>query len=113
MEGTLAKVDQLDTDHLRILAAPTGTPVPPASAAPADTPLVPAQAQPVIAASATQLEAPASLPNDEPTPPLPDGGRPLTYVGPPSTPRTLPENWHSLSEQVSANIGTTDVGPAG
>jgi hypothetical protein len=119
MEGPLAKVDQLDSlmnriaNHLGILATPAGAPVPPSVAVSADTSPVPVHAQPLPAATVTQLEAPASLLNDEPTTPLPDDGRPLTYVGPSSNPRTLPENWHSLSEQVSADIGMTDVGPAG
>jgi hypothetical protein len=112
METTLAKVDQLDSLMSRIAGKlgilddpppePSQSPIPP----PATVLVQVAHPAPV-----TQLEsAPASPPTDfNPNTP-PDDGRPLTHVGPSSTPRALPEIRQSLSEQASADVSSTDVG---
>jgi hypothetical protein len=114
MESTLAKVDQLDS-LMTLIANKMGIlEGNPAAQAQATLPLVPPETVTVqvdAVAPVTQLEsAPASQLADGHSSPPPDGGRPLTHVGPPSTPRALPEIRQSPNDQANADIRKTDVG---
>jgi hypothetical protein len=52
-------------------------------------------------------------PTDDSPSAVPDGVRPLTYVGTPSTPATQPEIRQSSVETVNADASTPGVGQVG
>jgi hypothetical protein len=112
IEGTFAKVDKLDSlvnkivQHLGIV---TENDSPPPPSTPPQTVLVQVEA----AVPVTQLESANTSQADDTPPPTPDGGRPLTHVGPPSDPTALPEIRQSQTDMAKAGVSSTDAGPAG
>jgi hypothetical protein len=60
-----------------------------------------------------QIESSNTSQADNTPPPTPDGGRPLTYVGPPSDPTALPEIKQSQTDIAKASVSSTDSGPVG
>jgi hypothetical protein len=119
MESSIAKVALLDT-LMQQIAAKLG--IDQSSNHPSDAALPPSTVIVPVANSGagpanitvTQPESPSpSLRSDGSLLQSPDGCRPLTYVGLPSTTTTLSENRHSLIDPVSTDVSQTDIGPAG
>ena len=117
MEGTMAKVDQLDllmkliAGKLGVPCEPTSTLVPPTPnlAPPATVNIIDSHAIPPTQLDRISQSTSASLAS----PSRPDGGRPLTNEGPPSSSTTLHEIRQSHTDPVSADVSQTDVGHAG
>jgi hypothetical protein len=112
IEGTFAKVDKLDSlmnkiaQHLGIVTE--NDPPPPPPSTPPQTVLVQVEA----AVPVTQIESANTSQADDTPPPTPDGGRPLTHVGPPSDPTASPEIRQSQTDTAKAGVSSTDAGPA-
>ena len=122
IEGSMAKVDKLEqlmnliASKMDLFPASDAALVPPTPhPAPPDTVTVDAPAfAPVRAATVSQLDYVAqSTSSTVSSPPRPDGVKPLTDLGAPSSQRTRPEIRQSPSATVSADASKTGVGHAG
>jgi hypothetical protein len=115
IEGSLAKVDRLDT-MMNAIALKLGIVAPPTVAETATTvPPTPSIEIPQAHSPDTQLDQVAATPGvvSSPARTTPDDVRPSTHGGTSSTPRTLHEIRQSPVDKVNADASTTSVGRAG
>jgi hypothetical protein len=115
IEGSLAKVDRLDT-MMNAIALKLGIVAPPTVAETATTvPPTPSIEIPQAHSPDTQLDQVAATPGvvSSPARTTPDDVRPSTHGGTSSTPGTLHEIRQSPAVKVNADASTTSVGRAG